>query len=87
MSQSMMQILIFGGMIAVMYFLIIRPNSKRQKEFRNFQDALQVGDKIVTASGIHGEIIEFKDTTAVIRIAPKVEITIDKLAIRTFAQK
>lgn len=54
------------AMIAVFYFLMIRPQQKRAKTEREFEAALKVGDKIITKSGIHGKISEIAETTIVI---------------------
>lgn len=57
-----------GGMFAVMYFFMIRPQSKRAKEAKLYQEGIQIGDKIVTLGGIHGKVIEVDDTTVVISL-------------------
>ncbi len=61
-----MNILPYVAMIAVFYFLMIRPQQKRAKTERTFESNLKVGDKIVTKSGIHGKISELSETTIVI---------------------
>ena len=61
-----MNILPYVAMIAVFYFLMIRPQQKRAKTERAFESNLKVGDKIVTKSGIHGKIAELAETTIVI---------------------
>ncbi len=61
-----MTILPYLAMIAVFYFLMIRPQQKRAKLERDFESSLKVGDKIITKSGIHGKIAELLDTTIVI---------------------
>ena len=53
-------------MIAVFYFLLIRPQQQRAKKEKAFETALKVGDKIITKSGIHGKISEMNDETIVI---------------------
>lgn len=59
--------LLMIGMIAVVfYFFMIRPQMKRQKESRKFREGLAVGDKVVTAGGIHGKILEVRDTTVLL---------------------
>lgn len=55
-----------GGMFIIMYFFMIRPQVKKAKEAKKFQDSIAVGDKIVTVGGIHGKVIEVDDTTVVI---------------------
>lgn len=66
------------ALIAIFYFLMIRPQQKRQKEIKNFRERLTTGDRVVTAGGIYGKIQSIKDNTFVISIAPNVNITIDK---------
>ena len=53
-------------MIGVFYFLMIRPQQKRAKSEREFENQLKVGDKIITKSGIHGKIAELAEKTIVI---------------------
>lgn len=53
-------------MIAVFYFLLIRPNQQRAKKEKAFEASLKVGDKIITKSGIHGKIAEIAQDTIVI---------------------
>ena len=57
----MMTFLFFGLMFVIMYFFMIRPQMQRQKREKNYQDALKVGDRIVTTSGIHGKISEITE--------------------------
>ena len=56
----------FGLLFVVIYFFMIRPQQKRAKQEKEFENALKVGDKIVTKSGIHGKIAELAETTVVI---------------------
>ncbi len=66
-EQSMMPMLMMmGGMFIIMYFFMIRPQMKKAKEAKKFQDSIAIGDKIVTVGGIHGKVIEVDDTTVVI---------------------
>jgi preprotein translocase subunit YajC len=53
-------------MIAVFYFLLIRPQQQRAKKEKAFEAALKVGDKIITKSGIHGKIAEMNEDTIVV---------------------
>ena len=53
-------------MFVVIYFLMIRPQQKRQKQEKEFESNLKAGDKIITKSGIHGKILELADDTVVI---------------------
>ena len=66
-DQSMMPMLMMmGGMFVIMYFFMIRPQVKKAKEAKKFQDSIAIGDKIVTVGGIHGKVIEVDETTVVI---------------------
>ena len=53
-------------MIAVFYFLLIRPNQQRAKKEKAFEAALKVGDRVITKSGIHGKIAEIAQDTIII---------------------
>lgn len=64
--EQVMNFLPYVLIIAVFYFMMIRPQQKRAKTEREFESSLKVGDKIVTKSGIHGKIAELAETTIVI---------------------
>ena len=72
-----MMVLIFG----VMYFFMIRPQQKRQKELNKFRDSLSNGMKVITAGGIYGTIKEVKEAYVLIEISNSVNIRIDKSMI------
>ncbi|KAA6321076.1 hypothetical protein EZS27_029234, partial [termite gut metagenome] len=74
---SMMWIMLIA-MFAIMYFFMIRPQQKKQKEVARFRNSLQVNQDVVTAGGIHGKIKEIKDDCVVLEIAANVKITIEK---------
>jgi preprotein translocase subunit YajC len=77
--ESMIPLL---GMIAIIYFLIIRPQQKQQKRLRQMREALSRGDKIVTTGGIHGVVVNIKDDRiVVIKVADSVKLEIDRDAI------
>lgn len=65
------------GLFAIMYFFMIRPQNKKQKELRNFRKSLEVGQSIITAGGIHGVIKEINDDFLIITIGDKVNVKID----------
>lgn len=68
-------------MFAVFYFLIIRPQQKKQKEHDFMIQNLKKNDEVVTSGGIHGTIINTKDKSFVLRIDDNVKVEIDKNAI------
>ena len=67
--------------VAIFYFLILLPMKRRQKKVQQFLDALKVGDRIVTNSGIYGTITKITDRTVKVQIADKVNIELSKAAI------
>jgi len=74
-------LILFGGMFVVMYFFMIRPQQKKAKEQKAFQEAIGKGDKIVTMSGIHGKILKANDSTFELEIANNTVITIEKSVV------
>ena len=77
-------VLLVVVMAAMMYFLMIRPESKRKKEAQNLRDSLQVGDEITSIGGITGTICAVKENTIVIESgADRVRIELTKWAVST----
>ena len=70
-----------GLIFVVMYFFMIRPQQKRQKELRKFREDLKKGDKVVTSGGIYGVIIEIKDNYAIVEVDTNVKLRFDKSTI------
>ncbi len=67
--------------IVVFYFFMIRPQMKKQKELKNYREALQKGDKVVTTGGIYGKIASISDNVVEVEIANNITIKVDKYAI------
>jgi preprotein translocase subunit YajC len=82
-GSSFLGFLPFILIIVIMYFLMIRPQVRKQKERKLMIEAVQKGDNIVTSGGIHGKIMGFTDdgNTAIVRVDEKVKLNIDKSAI------
>jgi preprotein translocase, YajC subunit len=69
-------------MIAVMYFLMIRPQKKKEKEVNSMRSALRVGDQIITIGGICGKIVKTKDESIVVQVgADKVKFEMMRWAV------
>jgi preprotein translocase subunit YajC len=78
------QVIPFVLVGVIFYFLIIRPQSQRQKQLQALVSNLKTGDKVITNSGIHGIIANVKEgSTLSLKIADNVKIEIDKSAIAT----
>lgn len=69
------------AMVVIFYFFMIRPQSKKQKEIKRAREAMQKGDSVVTAGGIHGKIREITDTTILMEVAPGVSLKVDKTSV------
>ena len=69
------------AMIVIFYFFMIRPQSKKQKEIKKAREAMQKGDNVVTAGGIHGKIKEITDNTILMEVAPGVSLKVDKASV------
>lgn len=67
--------------IVVMWFFMIRPQRKQQKELQKFRDGLQKGDKVVTIGGIYGTVVEIKEKTLLIEVDSNVKIKVDKNSV------
>ena len=65
----------------IMYFVMIRPQKKRQEQQQKLIANLKTGDRVVTSAGIHGLISNVKETTVLVKVADNVKIEIDKSAI------
>ena len=76
-SMWIMLALIF----VVMWFFMIRPQRKQQKELQNFRDSLKKGDKVVTIGGIYGTVCEIKESSVLIEVDNNVKIRVSKQAL------
>lgn len=80
MDSSMMWIMLIL-MFVIMYFFMIRPQNKKQKEIAQFRRSLQVGQSVITAGGIHGIIKEINDNDVMLEIDRNVKVRVDKNSI------
>lgn len=81
MNSLMIPMLAMG---VIFYFLIIRPQNKRQNDLKSLVSSLKTGDKVVTSGGIHGIIANVKEgSTLILKVADNVKIEINKDAIAT----
>ena len=70
--------LMLALMFVVMWFFMIRPQRKQQKELEKFRNALKRGDKVVTIGGIYGTVDEIKDKTVLIKVDGEIKLRVDK---------
>ncbi|AKL95175.1 preprotein translocase, YajC subunit [Clostridium aceticum] len=70
------------GFLAIFYFLVIKPQQKREKKTREMRNNLKTGDEIVTIGGVYGTILKIKDDTLTIEVgADKTKLIVAKWAV------
>jgi preprotein translocase subunit YajC len=77
----------YGLMFVAMYFLMIAPQRKKQKELQKMIESLQAGDEVLTTGGIYGQITNRKDDRFVVRIAENTKVEIARGFIQTVVKK
>lgn len=75
------QLIMFGGLFLVMYFVMIRPQMKRQKEHKKMIDALAKGDEVVTSGGLLGKVSKMNESTLHVEVASGVELQVQRSAV------
>lgn len=86
-TDSLLTFLPMVAIFVVFYFLLIRPQQKKQKETRAMLEALNKGDEVVTAGGVVGRIAKLGEQYATIEIAPNTEIVVQRGAISQLLPK
>jgi preprotein translocase subunit YajC len=71
----------------IMYFVMFRPQKKRQEQQQKLIASLKTGDRVVTNGGIHGLISNVKDTTVIVKVADNVKIEVEKSAVTTVVKE
>ena len=70
-----------GAIVLIFYFLIIRPQNKRQRESKAMLAGLKKGDKVVTAGGIHGQVTAVKEQTVTVKVDDSTKVEFSKSSI------
>lgn len=86
-GNPIVSLLPFALMFAVLYFLILRPQIKKQKAQQKLVDELEKGDLIVTSGGIHGVITNLKDDVITVKIAENVRVELSRAAVSRVKNK
>jgi preprotein translocase subunit YajC len=69
------------AILGLFFFMVVRPQQRRQREIRTLQDSLQVGQRVMMSSGIYGTVVSLTDDTARLEVAPGTQIEIARAAI------
>jgi preprotein translocase subunit YajC len=75
------QVVFFGAIFAIFYFLLIRPQQKQRRERETLLSAVKRGDRVVTTSGLHGTVTNVDEQTITLRVADQVRMTFDRSAV------
>ena len=86
-SGGLMRFLPLVLMFAVLYFIMIRPQMKRQKEVKNMLEALAVGDEVVTVGGLMGKVTSIKDQYLSVELLPGTEVKMQRSAVTAVLPK
>jgi preprotein translocase subunit YajC len=77
----------FLVILFIFYFLLWRPQAKRQKDHQNMLQALKKGDRVVTSGGLHGTIVGVKEDVVVLKIAEDVKVEVSRSAVADVREK
>jgi len=80
-SSPVPTLLLFGALLLVFYFFMIRPQTKKAKDQKNFINEIKKGDKVVTIGGIHGKVARVDDDTFLIEVDNNTKLRIEKSVI------
>ena len=86
-GDGLTSLLLIGGMFALMYIMIIRPQRKRQKEHQALIDNVSKGDEVVTNGGVLGKVIKVDENYMVLEVASNVELKLQKIALHAVLPK
>lgn len=75
------QVFLFGSIILIMYFFMIRPQQKKQKDAKNFISEIKKGDNVVTIGGIHGKVYSVEGETILMELDKGFKIKVEKSAV------
>lgn len=82
------QIIMIVALFAIMYFMMIRPQRKKDKEIKEMRDSLAVGDEILTIGGIYGKVVKIKDDKLTIQVgSDRTRIDITKWAVNNIEKE
>jgi len=80
-GHTLIMMVFYGALFAVFYFMLIRPQMRRNKEMRALQESLKKGDAVLTTGGIYGVVAKVKDEVVTVEIAEGVKVKMQRSAI------
>jgi len=76
-------LVMFALIIGIFYFMILRPQNKRQKDRQKLLDSLKKGDKVITAGGMYGTIAGIDEKTVLVQVADNVKMKFERSSVTT----
>jgi preprotein translocase subunit YajC len=86
-SQLLSTVIMFGSVILIFYFMILRPQKNRENEHKKLLEAIKQGDKIVMTNGIHGTVSNIEEDVVVVQIADNVRVRVNRVAVANIVPK
>ncbi len=86
-SQFGSMLFVLGSFFLIFYFLIIRPQQRKQKETRKMLDTLKRGDRVLTSGGLYGTVWDVKDDLVVLKLTEELKVEVAKSAVQTLVNK
>jgi preprotein translocase subunit YajC len=86
-AQLVTMLVTFGLIIVVFYFLVIRPQNKKQKDAKKMLEGIRKGDRVVTIGGMHGYVESVKEDAVVLKVDDNVKVKFSKSAISTVLER
>ena len=86
-GNPIMSFLPLIAIVAIFYFLILRPQSKKQKDTQKMLSALKKGDRVITIGGVHGVIQSIKETTVIVKVDENVKLEFNRSAISSVSSQ
>lgn len=80
-AQMLPTMIMLVAIVFIFYFMMIRPQKKRQEAHRKLLDSLRRGDKVVTASGIHGTVADVEESTVMLQVSDNTKIRVDRSSV------
>jgi preprotein translocase subunit YajC len=80
-AGGLQQIILWGAIILIFYFFMIRPQQKKVADQKKFRESLQKGSNVVTIGGMHGKIVSLEEKTVVLEVDKGIKLKFDRSAI------
>lgn len=86
-NQIVTMVITFGLIIVIFYFLVLRPQNKRQKDAKAMMESLRKGDRVATIGGMRGLVVSVKDQVVVLKVDENTKIEFNKSAIASILER